>query len=481
MLNESPNPKIDLDQIRPSKEWFAHLPPINQWLLGAGGVCLVLGLVCLIGIPILSATGNSVKVAIHPYTAEGKREACIANLQRIGEALNQYRQDNDGKYPPAEYTTNGKRVTWMTLLRERGLDADTFKCPGNRSTRGDGETTGGYAFNPVFFGKTIEIKDGDDTGKMILVADRGDVNDSTLLPPFTGWSEKVSSDDKDSNLAANHSGQVAILYADGHVDTQVVDPQDATTWGGEHLRAAGLESLELQYPLLSRTQTAKAAAFRNQKQKLYQSLEQLYLFQKETRGYKFLGDDVEDRLWLGSHYLYLLGDHRLEKQLNSDVHLHSQELLGQVKDNWQKHQSEFGFSLEYPAAWQVNPETDGKYRTTYFQSESPHVTAVVEIGERSTPTYATVINWTGMEDAQKARYGKQYKRIAMGATILGRHYASTWDFEVRRPNAPKIRKHYIGYSTLWSSVIFSATTPATEWKDWQGNFARMADSFEMSN
>jgi len=484
MLNESPNPKIDLDQIRPSKEWFAHLPPINQWLLGTGGVCLVLGLFCLIGIPILSAAGNSIKVAIHPYTAAGKREACIANLQQIGEALNQYRQDYDGKFPPAEYTKDGKRVTWMTLLRERGLDAGVFKCPANRSTRGDGETTGSYAFNPVFYGKAIETVEGDNSSRMILVADRGNLHDSNLIPPFSIWDKKPANNEttlEPTNLSPNHSGQVAILYADGHVDTQVIDPQDATAWGGEHLRAAGLERLESQYPLLSKIQAAKAAAFRNQKQKLYQSLEQLYLFQKETQGHKFLGDDVEDRLWLGSHHLYLLGDHHLEDQLNSDIHLHSQELLGQVKDNWQKHQSEFGFSMEYPAAWQVNPETDGKYRTTYFRSESPHVSAAVEIGERSTPSYATVINWTGMEDAQKARYGKQYKRIAMGTTVLGGHYASTWEFEVRKPNAPTVHKRYIGYSTMWSSVILSATAPDSEWKDWQEKFDRLANSFTASS
>ena len=480
MLNESPNPKIDLDQIRPSKEWFAHLPPINQWLLGGGGVCLMLGLFCLVGIPILSATGNSIKVAFHPYTAAGKREACLANLQRIGEALNQYRQDYDGKYPPAEYTKGGKRVTWMTLLRERGLDADTFKCPANRSTRGDGETTGGYAFNPVFYGRVIETAESGNASRMILVADRDNLYDSNLIPPFGIWGKKSANNEttpESTNLSPNHSGQVAILYADGHVDTQVVDPQDATVWGGEHLRAAGLERLESQYPLLSKIQAAKASAFRNQKQKLYQSLEQLYLFQKETQGHKFLGDDIEDRLWLGSHYLYLLGDHRLEDQLNRDVHLHSQELLGQVKDNWQKHQSEFGFSMEYPATWQVNQETAGKYRTTYFRPESPHISAVVELGERSTPTYATVIDWTGMENDQKAQYGKQYKRIAMGTTLLGGRYASIWEFEVRKPNAPKIHKRYIGYSTMWNSVIVSNTAPAREWKDWLLNFNYFKNSF----
>jgi prepilin-type processing-associated H-X9-DG protein len=365
-------------------------------------------------------------------------------------------------------------------LREQGLDADTFKCPGNRGTRGDGETTGGYAFNPVFYGRAIETAEGDNSSRMILVADRGDLHDSNLIPPFSIWGKKPANNEtttESTNLSPNHSGQVAILYVDGHVDTQVVDPQDVTAWGGEHLRSAGLERLESQYPLLSKIQTAKAAAFRNQKQKLYQSLEQLYLFQKETQGHKFLGGDIEDRLWLGSHYLYLLGDHRLEDQLNNDVHLHSQELLGPVKDNWQKHQSEFGFSMEYPTAWQVNPETDGKYRTTYFRSESPHISAVVELGERSTPTYATVIDWTGMENDQKARYGKQYKRIAMGTTVLGSHYASTWEFEVRKPNAPTVRKRYIGYSTMWSSVILSTTAPTKEMKDWKEIFNHLENSF----
>ena len=44
---------------------------------------------------------------------------------------------------------------------------------------------------------------------------------------------------------------------------------------------------------------------------------------------------------------------------------------------------------------------------------------------------------------------------------------------------PKKWKHYIGYSTAWSSVILSITAPTAEWKDWKWNFDRMADSFQM--
>jgi hypothetical protein len=33
---------------------------------------------------------------------------------------------------------------------------------------------------------------------------------------------------------------------------------------------------------------------------------------------------------------------------------------------------------------------------------------------------------------------------------------------------------------MWNSVIFSASVPAAEWKDWQGNFRRMEDSFGMT-
>jgi hypothetical protein len=470
-------------QMRPSHEWFEHLPEINQWLLGAGAVCLVLGTFSLVGIPMLSYANASLQTAIHPYTAAGKEEACRSNLQRIAEALNQYRQDYDGKYPPAEYKSGGQRVTWMKLLRDRGLEADAFKCPANRGTRGNGETTGAYAFNPIFYGVAIDSSEGDNTNKMIVVAERSSLHDSSLLPPFSLWGKKPSSEvspEEATNLSPNHSNNsVAALYIDGHVDTQVAGSwmTDGVTWGGETLRSAGLYRLETQYPLLVKIQSQSVASFRNQKQKLRQSLDQLYLFQKETQGHKFLGGDIEDRLWLGSHYLYLLGDHRLENQLNSDIHLHSQELLGHVKDNWQKHLSEFGFTMEYPAAWQVNLETDGKYRTTYFRSESPHVSAAVEIGERSTPSYATVINWTGMEGAQKARYGKQYRRIAMGTALLGGHYASIWEFEVRKPNAPTVHKQYIGYSTVWNSVIFSATAPAKEWKYWQKDMGHFSETF----
>jgi len=67
----------------------------------------------------------------------------------------------------------------------------------------------------------------------------------------------------------------------------------------------------------------------------------------------------------------------------------------------------------------------------------------------------------------------------MGTTVLGGHYASTWEFEVRKPNAPTVHKRYVGYSTVWSSVILSNAAPAGEWKDWKGDFAHMADSFEM--
>jgi hypothetical protein len=469
-------------QIRPSREWFEQLPTINRFLLGSGGVCLLAGLFCLIGIPLLGSVNSSVRAAVYPYTSEGKRETCLSNLQHVGAALAQYSQDHDGRYPLAEYKSGGKRWTWMAQLRERGLEAEAFVCPAGAG--GDLETTGSYGMNPAFGGQALtDETSADQTGRIVLLADRGEDHDSILLPPFAGWpSPKAESGVEKGNFAANHGdSQVAVLYADGHAGVKPISSgtADAASWGGPLLVQASLKRLEAQYPLLTRIESTSSLPLVSQHENLRQGLEQLRLLAKQNQD-SGVNETIDKRLWRGADILDRGGNGQLHKQLTDDLLLHLKSTMPTGSD-WQRHESERGFALQHPTSWSVGHEQDGRYHRTTFRSPSPHLYTMIEAGERTRPTEATTIDWTGMEISLKKQFGRNYQRITMGRSTLGGREVSVWECTMRKPDGPWIRKRYVGYSSTWNSVIFVTAAPADAWDEWIGSFHKIAQSFEFTD
>jgi hypothetical protein len=481
------------DYVLPSRQWFVQLPDINRWLLGGGSLCVALGLFFLIGVPLLSYANRSAQAAIFPYTAEGKRQTCLSNLQQLSTAIAQYRDDYDDQFPVAEYSTNdskgGQRKTWTALLHERSVDDASFTCPTSRGGSSDGQAVSSYGFNPVFFGQQ---GNDSDLSAVLLLADRGEAHDTILLPPFATW-PTVSKNGTAGNFDFRHGGkagnnQTAILYGDGHADTLAAGDwiTQAATWGGNRVFTIGMERLETQYLVLKQITGSSPKAFRNQKTNLRQALEQLHVLQQQSRGNSVEIEDVEKRLWKGAGMLRTLGDAAFERQLYSDLRAYSLQLVKQA-DNWKPLAEEGGenlsFTLRFPSAWRVETQNDGRYNTTYFRSPSPYVEVLVEHGTRNQPTDASVIDFTGMEDSLKEKYGTggngtSYKRIQLGYGTLGGREVSLWECELKKSDGPKLRKRYFGSSTMWNSTIVVCTAPAGSFKEWNTAFEQMQDSFE---
>jgi hypothetical protein len=480
------------DYVMPSRQWFVQLPDINRWLLGGGGLCVALGLFFLIGVPLLSYANSSAQAVIFPYTAEGKRQTCLSNLQQLSAAIAQYRDDYDDQFPVAEYSTNdskgGQRKTWTALLRDRGADDASFTCPTSRAGSSDGQAISSYGFNPVLFGQT-----GNEGGlsTTVTLADRGTAHDTILLPPFATWPvvpEGKNAGNNAGNFDFRHgdksgNNQAALLYGDGHADTLAAGDWtgQAATWGGDRVFTIGMERLETHYPVLKQITGSSPKAFRNQKTNLRQALEQLHVLQQQSRGNSVEIEDVEKRLWKGAGILRALGDGALERQLYADLLVQSLQLVKQAGE-WKPLEDEGGenlsFTLRFLSAWRVETQNDGRYRTTYFRSPSPYVEVLVEHGTRNQPTDATVIDFTGMEDGLKEKYGTGYKRIQLGYGTLGGREVSLWECELKKSDGPKLRKRYFGYSTMWNSTIVVCTAPANSFKEWESTFEQMQDSFE---
>ena len=60
---------------------------------------------------------------------EAHRATCQSNLQQIGLAIGQYKQDSSGLYPPASTQVNHKQLSWRDLLAPYTTDRQLFFCP----------------------------------------------------------------------------------------------------------------------------------------------------------------------------------------------------------------------------------------------------------------------------------------------------------------------------------------------------------------
>jgi len=469
---------------RPSREWFARLPRINRWLLGSGSVSALTGLFLLVGLPALGYVQGVAGSVIHPFTANGKRETCLSNLQRVSAALAQYRQDHDDRFPVAEYKASQERRTWMAQMAAYTGDRAMFTCPVFKG-QSEGLTTGSYGLNPVMAARKSEHIT--EPGQVVLLADRGSLHDSMLLPPFAGWPENAQlASPTAGNIDDRHYGesgqqQAAFLYADGHAASEVRNTtiRKAAAWGGDRMFAMALDRIEAQNLVLRQAGAKSPQSFRKHKAKLQQLVKQLQVLQGQCRSSGNACEDVDKQAWRAAGILKALGDGNAERQLTGELHKHAQDILTEAGGEWQRHESELGYVVMHPGSWRVEHQVNGRYRNTFFRSPSPHILLQVERGERIQPSTATSINWTGMEQALKQRYGGNYKRIEMGWDTFGNHLVSVWEYEIKKPDGPKLRKCYWGYSTTWSSMIVIATTPTGEWKEWSSVWQKVKEGFEI--
>ncbi|MBV9468608.1 MAG: hypothetical protein JOZ57_05135 [Abitibacteriaceae bacterium] len=465
---------------KPQLPWLlsSELPLMNRFLLMSGILLLSIGGVRLTVPPLLA----SVSAMVRPYTATGKQEACLTHLHALALAMSVYVQDNDGRFPALDYGTRTGRVTWVSVLKGYAT-ADSFTCPLKAVPDDKLSTISSYGLNPVLPG--MRRSRIEDTAYTLLLADRGDAHDVSLLPPFPSW---PATPQQTANLDFRHSGATDVVYSDGHTESKAA--QQATgwlttdrTWGSEALIQTASDRLFKQFPALAQVMPVLAKGHEREAFKLLQAKRQpLHVGTEQFMALQKLNlnenEEQEKACWRLASLWSSVGDKSFEKQIEQEQDKRSaQELQATQSSPWQDYRSDWGFSIQYPQNWKVSTEVDGRYQNTYFRA-GPYTSVLIEKGTRTTMGSNAPVAWQGMESDFKQRYGKDYKRIEMSIGRLGIEEASRWIFEIKKPDGPRLRKLYLGRSHAWDSYVVDCTAPTVEFEKWQPRFEHIMARFQ---
>jgi prepilin-type processing-associated H-X9-DG protein len=523
---EKPAPSATKRTDEDSSSWgsvmafVGNLPGTNQMLLFGGLALIGWGMFASAAPPV----ADGVQTAVRPYTATGKEENCASHLKAVGLALAMYRRDNDERFPAMDYTLAGKsgkdekanadskqRVTWVSVLGQYSNTAENFVCPlGNSAEKG---ITSSYGLNAALasgaWGSVVE-SELDNPSATLTLADRSEEHDLALLPPFAGWtSSTTQSKSRDgamtteasatdvnavetSNLDFRHSDKTMLLYVDGHVSARSRSEEwnDSALWGGKPLFLQATERLKVTHPILGQVgqalQDKKEATavqlLRSHKAKGRAGLKEVLALWQQNGGTdgrtKIVAKDVDTWGWRLAGLWAATGEREMLSELNRLQSLRSQSEWDKVRQGgWQTHESDQGFRIEVPANWSVQTEPNGRYTNTFFRSDSPYVTLMVEKGDRSTPGTERGIDWDGMESDYRKRYGARYKRIRRDAVMLAGEAANLWEYEIERKGEPRLRKLYIGRSHTWNSYVLACTAPTEDYKKGVEFFNKAVESF----
>lgn len=122
----------------------------------------------LVVLALVAMLGTLVLPAQHRAKARNSRTACLANLERIGQAMQMYTEDFNDTFPghrrgPASDSPAANLTNWWgaTIFNYTGRHTNTFHCPGLTGERADRGTRWrwgfdihrvGYGFNAFFLG-----------------------------------------------------------------------------------------------------------------------------------------------------------------------------------------------------------------------------------------------------------------------------------------------------------------------------------------
>jgi prepilin-type processing-associated H-X9-DG protein len=489
---------------------WADLPAINRFLALSGGLCLLLAASCL----ALPQVAEATRSAVHPYTAAGKGENCLANLGALHQALGLYARDNDELYPPLDYTANAsasaatagevkavQRVTWVSFIGERGGNSH-LQCPAGPGIGGAQQRlvqqglVSSYALNPVL--SLARSGDVDKPGQTLLLADGGAKHDVSLLPPYPSWPsfahrtvamqavahQPEAATGSLSNLGLRHDGNAGALYADGHAALFAGGEGEkaAELWGGSAVlrrslaRLAGQneEAKALVAHLKAGKNEAAAGLLRVHRRKLLPVRDGIATLWHLSTG-ESASQSVTEAGWNLARASAAAGDGTITKQLNAEESRRSQaELERTQKAGWETETTSWGISVQKPAAWTLEEESEGRYKRIYLRSGlRTDVFVLLETGEHRRYRTPQPIDWRGMEDDLRRRYGKSgYKRVRMMPGTLNGQAASLWEYEIEKAGSPRLRKRYLGYSDGWQSHVVGMTAPAWDFQSWTPVFDR---------
>ncbi len=495
-------PEAHIEQAKPSEAgawsqtsksgFWGRLPLANQLLFAASFGCLGLGALALVGPAAVEGTQS----AVFPYTSAGKRQTCLSNLESLSRALSLYAQDSDGCLPPIEAASSSKaRVTWVTLARpyaeRESSSSSVWSCPtGNVPS---GSDTSSYALNPVLAG--ARLPQGEDAASTLLLGDRGQRHDLSLLPPVPGWNSVSSSEANTTNLDFRHDGEAAGVFADDHAGT--LSPSGSaplSLWGGGDAIQAGLtrvgERSASSGALMKRLQggdVAGAALLLHSQPKPLEPVttDLLALWKmnwQENSGTPatLASSDLEEIGWHLARAQEKLGQSTVRSALDAETRRRCEEEHVRVEGaGWETRTSSSGMRLDVPKGWTWSEESKDRYHTAYARSPLPGLWASIEKGDRTSSSPPIAVDWHASEKRLQSKYGSGYKRLRMeGTTLLGRP-AGLWEYELEKPGNPRLRKRYIGTADGWNSYVLSLTAPANSFDEWKSDFDRVTGSLAM--
>ncbi len=191
------------------------------------GFTLVETLVVLVIIGVLAALLFPVFARVRE---DARKATCQSNLQQIGLAIQQYKQDNKGFYPPA--FQNG--LAWTKLLDPYAKNKQILTCPSQSTPwRYDygSNAINTWIFTPkkVFIYGKHESTLKDETSTIVLGDSAQMVDDSqdnggatsapsmTLRLPPSCQSETPIVPGSEGVVPTVHAGGGNVAFADGHV------------------------------------------------------------------------------------------------------------------------------------------------------------------------------------------------------------------------------------------------------------------------
>jgi hypothetical protein len=137
---------------------------------------------------ILIVLGMLAAPLLREYQADGRRAACVMNLQRLGVAFQGYLTDHDQVFPTWDLGRASRTDTNLTLdvgLAPYVSGAAAFRCPGD-NVKKIGETSGtSYFWNSALNGQRLSglrFMATQEPGKIPLFGDKEAFHEGTSAP-----------------------------------------------------------------------------------------------------------------------------------------------------------------------------------------------------------------------------------------------------------------------------------------------------------
>ncbi|RYZ77493.1 MAG: hypothetical protein EOP06_30330 [Proteobacteria bacterium] len=196
-------------------------------------------------------------------------------------------------------------------------------------------------------------------------------------------------------------------------------------------------------------------------------------------GAKEASDKVERLGWTLAAVLKRRGDGKLLDGLSRKVALRSAHEVALAKSGeWRVIETGLGQGIEVPTAWTMEEREIGRYHHAILKPETSEVTVVCEVGQHDNYHENSTIDWRGTEKEIKRKYGTRYKRLRLGdGETLSGMPASVWEYELRKPGEPPLRKICVGRRAGYASFVVICTAPSSEFKAWKPYFSKSIDSF----